>query len=604
MTTLRSVRTLLALTARLDRVRFTKAALLLLARYLAAPLIAVGLKEFVDAALAGQVGRATAAGAVLAGLIIIDLTFEHFAHLYYAELGELAQVALNARLIRAANEDTPIQRREQPDYADKLQLAREGLEQTMGALQSVLQFCGLTVQLAITTWLLATQSPLLILLPILALALIGASQLAHRIEKRAQERAAHPTRQYNHLVELATFSSSTLMELQMLGLAEAIVGRKRQAWEEATRITWRSRLASALIQAAGQLVFVAGYAGALFLLFRQVVDGRASVGDLILVLTLALQLGGQVTAFVWLFGSLQRFGVTLDRMAWLSGQGGQSKPAPPAPTPAGTDRRPTDTDADRRPGIRLEHVHFRYPGRDRDALEDVTLDLPAGSVVALVGENGAGKTTLVKLLCGLYSPTRGRIVYPDQRVVDPTTGPDGIRDRVACMFQDFAQIQLSVLDSVGVGDVSRHGVPAVQAALAEADARDLVERLPDGVHTILGQRYVPGHELSGGQWQKIALARTLMRGDAELVILDEPAAALDAAGEHALFERFAATARQARGRAGITLFVSHRFSTVRMADFIVVLEAGRVVQCGRHEELMAAGGLYADLYQLQARAYQ
>ncbi|MEV4211200.1 ABC transporter ATP-binding protein [Micromonospora sp. NPDC049662] len=616
--TFTSVRTLLVLTAQLDRTRFIKAALLLLARYLAAPLIAVGLATFVDATLAENVGRAAVTGALLAAFIIIDLTFERFAHLYYFELGELTQATLNARLFQAANEDTPAERREQPDYADRLQLAREGLEQTINALHSVLQFCGLTIQLAITTWLLAAQQPLLILLPALTLSLIGAGHLAHRIEKQAQERAAQHARQYNHLVELATFSSTTLMELQMLGLEEAVVGRKRQAWERATAITGRGRIYSALVQSAGQLVFVSGYAGALFLIVRDVAGGRASVGGLILVLTLALQLSVQVTAFAALFGSLQRFGVTIDHMQWLSRP---SKPqagavaASDSGTPDGPRAGPAviaqepdmgaaDPDPAARPGIRLEQVGFRYAGRDRPALEEVTLEIPAGSVVALVGENGAGKTTLVKLLCGVYTPTSGRIVYPDQRVVDQTTGTGATRDRVACMFQDFARIQLSVLDSVGVGSIERRSRAAVETALSSAGVTELVDRLPDGVDTILGQRYEPGHELSGGQWQKVALARTLMRPEAELTVLDEPAAALDAASEHALFERFAATARETRARLGITLFVSHRFSTVRMADFIVVLQGGRVIQCGSHSELMAIGGLYADLYRLQASAYQ
>jgi len=254
-------------------------------------------------------------------------------------------------------------------------------------------------------------------------------------------------------------------------------------------------------------------------------------------------------------------------------------------------------------GIRITGVGFSYPGRDRPALADITLDLPAGAVVALVGENGAGKTTLVKLLCGLYTPTRGRIEYADGTVTDATTGPGDVRDRVSVMFQNFAHIQLGVLDSVGVGDLTRREPEAVRTAMAKAGAADLLEQLPDGLDTILGRRYEPGLELSGGQWQKIALARALMRPDPQLVSLDEPAAALDAAGEHALFQRFAAAAGETTGRAGITLFVSHRFSTVRMADYIVVLDAGRVTQAGTHDELMAAGGIYAELFGMQARAY-
>ncbi|MEV0764765.1 ABC transporter ATP-binding protein [Nocardia sp. NPDC050435] len=591
MRAFRSVRALLTLGLRLDRRRFIKVVLLMAARAAAAPLIAVGLAWFVDAALGGDTGRAVWVGVVLAALVVIDLTFEHFAHLSYSELGELAHRTLHEELFALANDTASLERREQSDYADKLQLAREGLGSTLFAFKSVLQFCGLLVQLVITTYLLAAQDPVLILLPLLAFGLVVTSQSAHRVRQRAEERGAKFTRQSNHLLELATFSSSTLLELQMLGLEDAIIARQRLAWDRATASRWRGQLTAALIQCGGQLVFIAAYAGAVLLVLWEVAAGRATVGVFVLVLALTVQMSGQVIAFVDLLTQLQRFGVTLERVDWLRGLGAVGSPAGRRVAIAG------------RRGIRLEGVAFQYPGRETPAVQDITVDIPAGSVVALVGENGAGKSTLVKLLCGMYTPTAGRIIYSDGTEVTPSSGNEGIRDRVSCMFQDFARLQLSVLDSVGVGEVRDQGPQQVCAALSAAGADEFVASLPNGLATNLGTRYIPGYEPSGGQWQKIALARALMRPDAELVALDEPAAALDAAGEHALFERFTETAQQTTDRAGITLFVSHRFSTVRMADYILVLEGGRITRAGRHEELMHTSSVYADLYQLQARAY-
>jgi ATP-binding cassette subfamily B protein len=255
-------------------------------------------------------------------------------------------------------------------------------------------------------------------------------------------------------------------------------------------------------------------------------------------------------------------------------------------------------------GIRLEHVSFRYPATDRVVLDDVDLTLPAGAVVAIVGENGAGKSTLVKLLCRFYEPTEGRILADG---TDLARMPAvGWRERCAGAFQDFFRFELPARHSVGVGDLPRlDDRPAVEQAVARAGADDVVSKLPAGLDTQLGPTWRDGVEVSFGQWQKLALARGFMRDDPLLLVLDEPTAALDAETEHALFERYAATARPA-GEAGngrITVLVSHRFSTVRMADLIVVLDGARVVEFGSHEQLLAQGGQYAELYNIQASAY-
>ncbi|HEX2048228.1 MAG TPA: ABC transporter ATP-binding protein [Acidimicrobiales bacterium] len=246
--------------------------------------------------------------------------------------------------------------------------------------------------------------------------------------------------------------------------------------------------------------------------------------------------------------------------------------------------------------LTIEHVSFAYPGTRRLALDDVSLEINAGEVVALVGENGSGKTTLAKLLCHLYMPTSGRVLWDgvDTAGCDPVT----VRRHMAVIFQDFVQYHLTARDNVGVGCFERaDDLAAVADAARQSGAHSFLETLPEGYETMLGREFEGGHELSIGQWQRVALARAFFRG-APFVILDEPTAALDPRAEHELFERIRT---MACGRT--VLLVSHRFSSVRSADRIFVLDGGRLVEQGSHAELMARGGRYAALFKLQAAAY-
>ncbi len=256
-----------------------------------------------------------------------------------------------------------------------------------------------------------------------------------------------------------------------------------------------------------------------------------------------------------------------------------------------------------RDGIRLETVSFAYPGTSRLVLDGISVTFPAGAVVAVVGENGAGKSTLVKLLAKLYEPSAGRILVdgvPLARIP-----ADRWRARTAGAFQDFCRFELPARQTVGLGDPARmEDTSAVQAAIARAGASDVFDRLPAGLDTQLGPNWPGGVEVSFGQWQKLALARGFMREHPLLLVLDEPTAALDAETEHALFDRYAAAARAPDGTGRITILVSHRFSTVRMADLIVVLDGAKLAEVGSHAELLARGGKYADLYGIQAAAYR
>ena len=258
-----------------------------------------------------------------------------------------------------------------------------------------------------------------------------------------------------------------------------------------------------------------------------------------------------------------------------------------------------------RQGIRVDHASFTYPGTSRVVLDDVSAELPAGAVVAIVGENGAGKTTLVKLLAKMYEPTSGSIFLDETPLA--RVQANKWRERLAGAFQDFFRFEFRARHTVGLGDVPRlDDEPAVLAAVERAGAADVVARLTAGLETQLGPTWPGGVELSFGQWQKLALARGFMREEPLLLILDEPTAALDAETEHALFERYAAAAHSTKennsGR--ITILVSHRFSTVRMADLILVMVGARLVEVGTHDELMARKGHYSELYSIQAAAYR
>jgi ATP-binding cassette subfamily B protein len=498
-------------------------------------------------------------------------------------------IAMEAHIAHLQATVETVEHQERPDYLDRLAVLRNQAFALDHLFSSLLSNVGFVFRLVVTGVLLASIHPALLLLPLAGLPAVLTSLWRPGVERSVEESVAAHDRLARHLFVVGT-TAAAAKEVRVTGIADGLRSRRHAA-----RAAWQGPMASArwtsaLWSSAAWAIFGVAYALAIAWVARGI---DQSVGNIVLVVVAGQRLSQYIGQTVGELGFLR--GVWLDsslRLTWLedyaAGLRQQATTGPPD--------RLTD-------GVRFEHVSFRYAGTDRLALEDVDVHLPAGAVVAVVGENGAGKSTLVKLLAGMYRPTSGRITV-DGVDLATVSGP-AWRARLAGAFQDFFRFELLARQSVGVGDEPRlDDEPAVDRAVGRAGAGDVVERLPGGLAAQLGPTWDDGVEVSFGQWQKLALARGFMRDDPLVLVLDEPTAALDAETEHALFERYAEASHEHAANGRITLLVSHRFSTVRMADLIVVMDGARVVEIGRHDDLMARGGQYAELFAIQAGAYR
>jgi ATP-binding cassette, subfamily B, bacterial len=553
-------------------------------------LIALWLKVLGDALTAGDRSRLLAAAAGLGLSAVATWFLATLSTRVQRRFRDKVTIALESHVARLQATTATIAHQERPEYLDRLSVLRNQIFVLDHMYMSVFSTCGWIVRLGVAIALLVSIHPALAFLALFAVPTVATSTWRPGVERTAEEKGAADGRLARHLFLTAT-SAPPGKEVRVFRIGDRLVRDRRAAWERWYALVSAARWGSALWHTLGWAVFAAGYVGAVVFVSSVL---RAPAGDVLLVLAAGARLSAYIGATVGEIGFLR--GIWLDgarRLAWLEDYAASLVATADRPAPAHIDE-----------GIRLEGVSFAYPGTDRRVLDGVDLELPAGSVVALVGENGAGKTTLVKLLCKLYEPTAGRILVDGVPLARVRV--EEWRQRLAGAFQDFFRFELVARHSVGVGDVPRiDDEPAVSVAVERAGARDVVERLPGGLATQLGPTWPGGVEVSFGQWQKIALARGFMRDGPLLLVLDEPTAALDAETEHSLFERYAAAARGGAGRRdGITILVSHRFSTVRMADLIVVLDGARVAQVGSHAELMARGGPYAELYGIQAAAYK
>ncbi|HEX2118066.1 MAG TPA: ABC transporter ATP-binding protein, partial [Acidimicrobiales bacterium] len=441
--------------------------------------------------------------------------------------------------------------------------------------------------------LLAMVHPLLILLPVVAGPGVALQFNAYRKHFARHDRSAPDERLARHYLELAT-EPAAAKEVRLFALGPHLIERHRRLTDEYNGMLFRDQLHRAWAGVAAGSLYGAGLAGSIGFVGWLALDGRASLGDVALVVQVARMAVGQVQSAARQAAWLAELAFVGERYLWLLDYRPNVVVKPPDEAVPAPDQV--------REGIAFDHVSFTYPGTDEEVLTDVSLFIPAHTTVALVGENGAGKTSLVKLLCRFYDPTAGRITVDgtDLRDIDL----DGWRARTGAAFQDFVHFQLVASEAVGVGDLPAiDDLERVGASAEQAGAGRVIERLPSGLSTQLGRWFEGGVDLSEGEWQRVALARGLMRPAPALLVLDEPTASLDPRAEHEVFATFAAMARGKAGDSPITILVSHRFSTVRMADMIVVLHDGRIEEVGSHDQLLAAGGRYGQLFRLQASRY-
>jgi ATP-binding cassette subfamily B protein len=503
-------------------------------------------------------------------------------------------VALESHVARLQASIATLAHHERPDYLDRLSMLRNQVFVLDHMYLSLFATCGWILRLGVALGLLMSVHPALVLLAVFAAPTVLTSTWRPEVERAAQERGAQASRLARHLFTVAT-TAAPGKEVRITGIGDRLLRNRRAAWQRWYGPVSRARAVSAAWHSLAWATFGAAYVGAVVFVASGL---HASAGRVLLVLAAGSRLTYYVSHAVTEIGFLRGFWMDGSRrLAWLEDYAASLNRTADVGAPALLAR-----------GIRLDRVSFSYPGTARVVLDDVSLFLPAGSVIAVVGENGAGKTTLVKLLAKMYEPTAGTIQVDD--VPLPRIRADEWRARLAGAFQDFFRFEFTARHSVGVGDLPRlDEQAAVVTAVGRAGADDVVGRLKAGLETQLGPTWPDGVEVSFGQWQKLALARGFMRDQPLLLVLDEPTAALDAETEHALFERYSAAAhgdgvrrRAENGR--ITILVSHRFSTVRMADLIVVLDGAKLVEVGTHEELMSKKGQYADLYRIQAAAYR
>jgi ATP-binding cassette subfamily B protein len=570
----------------------TATLLLNLAGAVSQGLLAYGFKVFADAiprAVTGKLVFATVWTTAFASLSWAGLLL---AANLLSGLNSRVDLYASERLARVTSSTAGIAHLEDPAFARDLESVDENRfligyapGQTLDLLQAV-------VRIAVIVGLLATIDPILAVLPVFGLAPFLFEGRAVRARERADEALAEPKRLANDIFAL-TSAAAPAKELRLFGLTSELRERHRRLADQVHASTVRVGVKAAAISALGWGIFSLGFLGAIALVMTRAAHGQATSGQLLMAVVLAQQTQSQVSQVAQALHQVLTTMKTAAKYLALEDMAARTRPtAGHQPAPASL-----------RSGISFESVGFAYPADQAQVLQDVSLRLPAGKTVAVVGENGAGKTTLVKLLSRMYEPTSGTITVDgtDLRQFDAA----GWRERVSAAFQDFTRFELLLGQSVGIGDLpNMSDQQAISAALERASASDIVAGLDGGLGTPLGRSMPGGQELSGGQWQKIAVSRAMMR-EPLLFLLDEPTASLDAATEHALFERYAAAAKRAASTSGaITVLISHRFSSVRMADLIVVLGHGRVMQVGTHAELMSAPGRYAELFELQAHAYR
>jgi ATP-binding cassette subfamily B protein len=497
----------------------------------------------------------------------------------FAERMSVQLMAHAAKLDLASFED--------PDFYDKLERARRQTTGRMGLLGSLLNVGQDVLSLATLSAGLLVYSPWLVLLLIgtMVPAFVGETYFT-ALGQAVMSRRTPQRRQLDYFRFLGA-SAQAAKETKAFGLGAYLTERYQELSEEMLAENRQVARKRALVASGLKLISTCGYYGVYALFLLRALAGGISLGTFFFLVRCLGRSRTFIGQTLSSFNDAAEHALYLDDLFDFLALEPRIRSQPhalPAPRPV-------------HKGVEFQRVSFGYPGSERLVVHELSFHLHLDERLALIGENGAGKTTVVKLLARLYDPTEGRILLDGVDLRDYDL--ESLRREISVVFQDYMRYDLTVRDNIGFGDLAAlTDQPRIEAAARKGRAKGFIERLEDGYSQVVGRRFRGGVDLSGGEWQRLALARAYMR-DAQLLILDEPTATLDARAEHQLFERFADLAR---GR--MALLISHRFSTVRMADRILVLADGHVQEQGTHDELVTQGGQYAQLFQLQAAGYR
>jgi ATP-binding cassette, subfamily B, bacterial len=553
----------------------------------------LGYRLLADGALSGNEGETIEGVAVVAVLLGLAWVLLGIGATEAMALSDRIAVYRTRRMIELVSGVPTLEHLERPDYLAQVEQLNSGRRQLASAPRQIVSNVSYAARIIALLVLLGSVSPWLLLLPVTAAPPLIADRLAKKITKRSEDAMANDRRLAGLIFDLSA-APQAAGELRSYGLAPRLKSLHASLISALDRRAGREARKVLSVQSAGWLLYAAGLMAAIAFVVIRASDGALSLGTVLMTVSLIRRSRAQLASAASGSAGMISTLATTDRLLWLEDHHAAAVAA------AGTDPAPDRL----RSAITVRDLSFTYPGTERAVLSSLSLTFPAGATVAIVGENGSGKTTLVKLLLGMYQPTSGAILIDGVPLT--SIASDSWRERCTAAFQDFARFSLPAVESVGVADLPElSSEPLALAALDRAGAVGLPAQLPDGLSTFVGGPYTGGQNLSGGQWQKLALGRAMRAPDPLLVVLDEPTASLDAHAEQALFDRYTeAAAGYAADSGTITLLVSHRFATVRMADLIVYLEAGHATEAGTHDELLAAGGRYAELFTLQASSYR
>jgi ATP-binding cassette, subfamily B, bacterial len=555
----------------------------------------LGYRTMVDGVIHHDVGSIVAGVVMTAGIFAMFWALTIIGATQSTGLTDRVNIWLSTRVGHLLASVPNLEHFERPEYMAEVDLLTQNRRALAASPRLALNLFFTFAQTLVVAILLATVYPVLMVLPLIGISPLLGDDAAVRIQERTTLRLAERTRLANELFAMLT-TASTATELRVYGTQDELRTRYESLAKELQRATTRAALLGFACSVGGWVFYALMFGGAIAVLAVRAASGHASIGDVVMAIALIRRVQGQVGSVSDAFGQMITNFRTGLRLLWLESlveRAGKHDIG-------AVSTRPPERLVN---GIEFDNVNFTYPGTDHVVLRDVSLSIPAGATVAIVGENGAGKTTLVKLLMKLYEPTSGRILVDGADLGGMDL--DAWRGRCTAAFQDYVRFELRAGHIVGVGDLDRlDNDDDVLAALEVAQGLDVIDSLDEGLDTPLGRTFPAGRDLSGGQWQKLALGRAAMPRRPLLAVLDEPTASLDSQAEAVLFSRLAHTARQVTSGDAITIFVSHRFPSARIADLIVVLDGGTVAEVGDHAGLLSQGGIYAEMFELQAHAYR